>query len=220
MVDRERAGGEPDSGFLPPQPTGPEPDLAGTAPAPPAEPVFLPPEGAAAPGAAQPAPQADAPPSQPPPGAAEAWQQQPGQWGGPPVTRVPDNGDALAGLILSASAATLLLLSVGASSIISVICAGFGIYYSRKGRARVDRGETPKHRGVAQAGFVTGIVALVLSILMTIAWVAAAILYATNEEFRQDLEDELDGDESSPDGFETAIPLAVAAVRALALLLR
>ena len=67
---------------------------------------------------------------------------------------------------------------------------------------------------------MTGIVALLLSILMTITWVAFAVLYATDDEFRQDLEDELDGGGGSPDGYETAIPVGLAALRAIALLLR
>ncbi|MDQ4048029.1 MAG: hypothetical protein M3131_01405 [Actinomycetota bacterium] len=202
-------GGELLGGFLPPEPSGPEPDLAAPGHRPqqdaPDDHGFLPPQQAAAHGYAPP-PQ----PSQPPSADAVLG----------PAGTVPDNGDALAGLILSASAAGLLLLSVGMSSIISVVCAGLGIYYSRKGRARVDRGETPKHRGVAQAGFVTGIVALVLSVLMTIIWVTFAILYATDESFRQELEDRLEGDESSPDGFETAVPLGITALRGVALLLR
>jgi hypothetical protein len=123
-------------------------------------------------------------------------------------------------VILSVFAVPLPVLSVGASSIISVTCAALGIYYSRKGRARVDRGETSRHRGMAQAGFVTGIVALVLSILMTIFWAALAIVYATDEGFRDELKDELDDDSGSPEGFETAIPLGLAAIRATALLLR
>jgi len=122
--------------------------------------------------------------------------------------------------VLSITAGTLLLLSVGASTIISVVCAALGIYYSRKGRARVDRGETPKHRGVAQAGFITGIVTLVLSILATIFWVVLAVLYATDEGFREDLENELDGGGSSPGGFETTIRLGAMAARLLISLLR
>lgn len=213
----EERGGEDARGFLPPEPGGPEPDL-GAPPAPPAgHRGFLPPEEAA--------PQAYGAPSGSPPGragspstAAPGAHHQVAEWA--PAPAVPDNGDALAGLILSISAAALLLLSVGLSSIISVVCAALGIYYSRKGRARVERGETPKHHGVAKAGFVTGIVTLVLSILLTIAWAAFAILYATNEDFRQDLEDELDEDGASPDGFETAIPLGLAALRVIGLLLR
>lgn len=223
MVEDERVGREPGGGFLPPQPTGPEPDLR--APGSPQQQApdhrgFLPPQRAAAHGYAAPPK-----PSQPPAwhaGSAPAGtgaQGQPTGWSHAPAAKVPDNGDALAGLILSISALTLVLLSVGVSSIISVLCAALGIYYSRKGRARVERGETPKHRGVAQAGFVTGMVALALSTLATILWAAVAILFATNEDFRQNLEDELDGDERPPGGFETAIPLGLAALRAVALLL-
>ena len=178
-----QAGGELHGGFLPPEPGGPEPDLSRREPPrreAPDQHAFLPPQEAATHGYA------------PPPRSS---QPQPAQWTGPAPE--PDNGDAIAGVILSVSAATLLVLSVGASSIISVICAALGIYYSRKGRARVDRGETPRHRGMAQAGFVTGIVALVLSTVMTILWAAFAIIYATDEDFREELKDELDEDEGS-----------------------
>ena len=201
----EEAGGDLHGGFLPPEPGGPEPDLSRDTPRreAPDQHGFLPPQEAAAHGYAAP-PQPSGP--------------QPAQWSG--TASEPDNGDAIAGVILSVSAAALLVLSVGASSIISVVCAALGIYYSRKGRARVDRGETPRHRGMAQTGFVTGLVTLVLSILMTIFWATLAILYATDEGFREDLKDELDEDESPPEGFETAIPLGLAAIRATALLLR
>jgi len=133
---------------------------------------------------------------------------------------VPDNGAAVAGLSLSITAGVLLLLSVGTSTIISIVCASLGILYSRRGRDRADRGETPKHRGVAQAGFVTGIVALGLSILCTLLWALVVIFYATDAEFRQDLKDELDDGQSSPDGFETTVRLGAGAVRLVALLLR
>lgn len=198
MAGEERPS---EAGFLPPRPTGPEPEFGEEAPRQREVPVhhgFLPPQEASATGQVQ----------------------SPHDPGRSPLPSVPDNGDALAGLILSASAATLLLLSVGLSSIISLICAGLGIFYSRKGRARVDRGETPKHRGLAQAGFVTGIVTLVVALFATVVWVTVAVLYATDEDFRQDLKDELDDDEAPPDGLETAIPLGLAALRGAALLLR
>jgi len=95
----------------------------------------------------------------------------------------------------------LLLLSAGISSIVSVVCAGLGILYSLRGRRRVDRGETPKHRSLAQAGFITGIVSLVLAVLATAFWLLIVILYATNEAFRRDLEDS----GGSGNGFETSV---------------
>ena len=82
--------------------------------------------------------------SQPPAG----WQQPQPQWGWQPQPTVPDNGPAVAGFVLSLTAIGLLVLSAGLSSIVSVGCAGFGIFYSLAGRRRVDRGETPKHRGL------------------------------------------------------------------------
>jgi hypothetical protein len=48
--------------------------------------------------------------------------------------------------------------------------------FSTKGRRNVDEGRTPKHRDLARAGFITGLVSLVLSVLATAAWVAVAIL--------------------------------------------
>lgn len=145
------------SGFLPPEPSGSEPELGTPAPPPP-----------------------------PPPSPQPQWGWQPAQ---PPV---PDNGVAVTGFVLSLVAAGLLLISVGLSSIVSIVCAGLGIFYSRKGRQRVERGETPKHGGLAQAGFITGIVTLVLSLLATAFWVLIIVLYATNDDFRRDFEDDFE----------------------------
>src|SRR5918997_488223 len=128
----ERGGEDARRSFLPPQPAGPEPDL-GAPPAPrppPAHRGFLPPEEAE--------PHGYVPPAGPPPGHAGppsgavpgAEQQQFANRAPPPAG--PDNGHPLPGLVLSVSAAGLLLLSVGMSSIISVVCAALGIYYSRK----------------------------------------------------------------------------------------
>lgn len=205
-------GGEGDSGrhagFLPPEPAGPEPDLGtrpvgtGSEPPAPLHRGFAPPSEHTA----------SAPPPQAYPPAQQPWAYAQAQ---------PENGAAVAGLSLSTAAGVLLLLSVGTSSIVSIVCAGLGIHYSRRGRERVDRGETPKHRGVAQAGFVTGIVTLGLSILCTLLWLLVAILYATDESFRQDLEDELDGGSSDPPGgMQTSLELGVVAIRLVASFLR
>lgn len=105
---------------------------------------------------------------------------------------MPDNGVAVTGFVLSLVAAGLLLISFGLSSIVSIVCAGLGTFYSRKGKQRVERGETPKHAGLAQAGFITGIVTLVLALLATVAWVLIIVLYATNEDFRREFEDDFE----------------------------
>jgi hypothetical protein len=147
-------------GFLPPEPPGPEPDLE-MPPAPPAPP---------------PAWQQPQPPAwqqQPPP----AWQHQQPAWQ-PVAPPVPGNPQAIAGFVLSVVAAALLVVSFGLSSIVSIVLAVLGMVFSSKGRRNVDEGRTPKHRDLARAGFITGIVSLVLSVLATAAWVAVAIVSA------------------------------------------
>ncbi len=179
-----------DGGFLPPEPGGPEPDL-GTPPQ--QRPPPQPPAAAAAVRGLSAAAGVG------PAAAAQGWQQPPQQqWAWQPAQPpVPDNGPAVTGFVLSMVAAGLLLVSVGLSSIVSIVCAGLGIFYSRRGRERVDRGETPKHRGLAQAGFISGIITLVLSLLATAFWVLIVVFYATDDEFRQDFDDDLEGTETS-----------------------
>ena len=217
--------GEGEQRFLPPEPSGPEPDLAPkpTEERPPPQygQGYAPPVGHAQPqGGWQQPPQQSWQQHPPPPGwAGQApWEnppappaQQPWAWQ-PQQPAVPDNGSAVAGFVLSLTAGGLLVISVGMSSVISIVCAGLGIFYSRRGRQRVERGETPKHGGLARAGHIIGIVSLVLAILATIGW----ILVVTDDNFWDELERELE--ESDDDGTETS--LGMTALRAGALILR
>ena len=208
--------------FLPPEPAGPEPEL-GDRPAPPPPPQYAPPAGAAGPqappvGAPPPPGQAQQPPPpggwqppqgqagwqqpQPPPG---TWQQQ-GPWGYAPPA--PDNGSAVAGFVLSLVSVGLLFISAGLSSLISVGCSIAGIVYGRKGVKRVDAGETPKNRGIAQAGFWIGWAGLGLAVLATIFWIVIVVLIATDEEFRRDFENEFDNSDSIRAAALTASVLA------------
>jgi hypothetical protein len=191
----EREDEERGSGFLPPEPAGPEPELEdrpepaaqpqapqhpqapqqpqqtyGYPPPPPGQPYYPPPPQQPPPGYPPPPPGYGPPPGQ----AYPAWgYQQP---------RVPDNGQAVAGFVLSLVSVGLLVISFGLSSIISVGLAIGGIVCSRIGKRKVDRGESPKHRGLAQAGYIIGWVSLALSVLATIAWVAVIIAEATQDE--------------------------------------
>jgi hypothetical protein len=170
----------PEGGFLPPEPPGPEPDLGGgeTRPQPPPPPQYQPP----------PPPPAYPPPAYPPP--PPGWPQPQPQWGYPPPRPpVPDNGQAVAGFVLSVVSGALLFFSFGMSSIVSLTCAILGIVYSRRGRRRVDEGMTPKHRSLAQAGFVIGIICVVASIIATMIWGGIAIGLIVDEQFRDDFFD-------------------------------
>jgi hypothetical protein len=129
-----------------------------------------------------------APPPPPQPAPAYGWQQ-------PPQPQ-PDNGPAVAGFVLSIVSMSLLVLSAGLSSLISLGCAIFGIVYSRKGKRKVESGETTKNAGLAQAGFIVGIVSACLSALATAIWVAVVIAAVNDEQFRNDLERDFDNSES------------------------
>jgi hypothetical protein len=183
----ERTGESEEQGFLPPEAAGPEPELGGppqAAPPPPppqapqpqpqAQPVYgYPPPP---PGQAYPPPPGYGYPPPPPPGYAYP---PPPQWAYPQQS-APDNGPAVAGFVLSLVSGGLLVISAGFSSVVSIVCAILGIVYSRNGKRKVDAGETPKHRGLAQAGFIIGWVSLGLSILATVAWILIFVLAATD----------------------------------------
>jgi hypothetical protein len=77
----------------------------------------------------------------------------------------------------------------------------------------VDEGKTRKHRGLAQAGFVIGIVTFAISAIVSILLIIFIIALATDEEFREDFEN--DG------GFDsTTVSAGVLAVRTVAAALR
>ena len=102
-------------------------------------------------------------PQQPPPG---YWQPQQG-----PAAPQPPNNDAVAGFSCAIVGISLLFFSGGLSTVVSLILGVVAIPYSRKGKRNVEEGRTPKHGSLASAGFVIGIVTIVLSVLATIAWI-------------------------------------------------
>ena len=151
--------------FLPPEPPGPEPDIT----APPAKAAPPPP-----PPPPPPQPTYGYPP--PPPGYG-----QPQPWGAPQQP-VPDNGVAVAGFVLSIVWLGLLVISFGLSTIISLGLGIGGVVCSLQGKRRVAAGETPKHGGLAQAGFIIGWVGIGLSILAIVAWIAVIAISAGEDE--------------------------------------
>jgi len=78
-----------------------------------------------------------------------------------------------------------LVFSLGFSSIISLVCGVLGIIFGRKGKRNVEEGATRRHGGLAQAGFVTGIVGAALSVIATALWV---ILFIAADDFEQDFD--------------------------------
>jgi uncharacterized membrane protein YidH (DUF202 family) len=128
------------------------------------------------------------------------------------VPAQPDNTAAVTGFVLSLVSAGLLFLSGGLSSIISVGCSIAAIVLSRKGKAKVERGETQKHHGLAQAGFIIGIVGLVLAVLATVIWALVIVALITDDEFRRDFQNDFDNSNS----ITALLGVAAAGARALA----
>lgn len=200
--------------FLPPEPAGPEPELGQTPavqpppPWPPAAPAGYPPPQQYAPPPGQPYQGWQPPPPGYPP---QGWQQPPPGWPYQPRPAEPDNGSAVAGFVLSLIAGGLLLISFGTSSIISIACAIFGLVYSRKGKKRIQAGETTKHAGLAQAGWIISIISLVLAVIATLAYIALIVAYATDGQFRHDINNG-SGDNNT---VRATVGIATAAGRAL-----
>jgi hypothetical protein len=189
----------------PPPPSAPQ-QTYGYPPPPPGQPYYPPPGqpgyGQTAAGQGQPPQPGYGQPGYPPPG--QGYGPPPGQgyppgqaypppgypppWGyaQPPV---PDNGQAVAGFVFALVSLGLLVMSAGLSSIVSIGCAIVGIVCGRNGKRKVDAGETPKHRGLAQAGYIIGWVSLVLSVLATAGWILVIVLAATDEDFELDNND-------------------------------
>jgi hypothetical protein len=129
------------------------------------------------------------PPPEPAPQPASGWTQA------PPAAQ-PDNGPAVAGFVLSVVSGGLLVISIGVSTIVSLVLAILGMLYSHKGKRKVAAGETTRHAGLANAGWIVGIVSLVLSVLATILYAVIVVLLATDDEFRDDFEREFDNSET------------------------
>jgi hypothetical protein len=167
-----------DEGFLPPEPAGPEPDLGGGQQPPPQQPP--PPAYQPPPGYQQP------PPYQPPP----VYHPPAPGYGWTPPPKQPDNNPALAGFITSAVSGAFWLFSGGTLTPLTIPGAIVGMVLARRGKEKVEAGETQKHKDLAQAGFWIGLAVLILSVLSTIAWVLFIVLVAStdssNDSFNND----------------------------------
>lgn len=148
--------------WLPPEPPGSRPD-AGAAPA-----------GAPLP----PSPGSPGPPVYGAPGGVPA--------GAPAAYGEPGNAEATAALVLGIVSVTMVVLGFFLITLpIAVICGVIAIVLGRSGKRKVDRGETRRNRGHAQAGFVMGIVGTALGLLGVVGFI---LLIALSEEFQQGFE--------------------------------
>ena len=139
---------------------------------------WLPPQAPGGEPSPQPSPEH---PQQPPPG----YWQPPGL---PP--QQPPNNDAVAGFTCGIIGVSLLFLTAGLSSIVSLVLGVVAIPYSRRGKRNVAEGRTQRHKDLAGAGYVIGIITVVLSVIAIIAWV----LIFTTVDINWDEFDDPNGD--------------------------
>jgi len=76
----------------------------------------------------------------------------------------------------------MLLFSFGMFFFLSLPMSVLAWIFGVQGKRRVDRGETAQHRGLAQAGLVTGIVGVVLGLLAIVGWVLVIVFTSALEE--------------------------------------
>jgi hypothetical protein len=154
---------------------------------------WLPPR---APGA-DPAPQYETAPEQEPgvpdpdPQPAAAAAVMPPAAGAPQRTYVKPgqtNGLALTALILGIIGVTLLLLTLGLGFLFTLPCSIAAWICAAQARARIAVGETTAGRGHAQAGYILGILGVVLGVMAMVGWIAAIASGLDLEELRQDIE--------------------------------
>lgn len=142
-------------------------------------------------------------PQQPAPGYAPSPWQQPA----PPPQ--PPNNEAVAGFTCGIIGVSLLFFTAGLSTIVSLALGIVAIPYARKGKRNVEDGRTLKHKSLASAGFVIGIVTVVLSVLATITWILIFTLVDW-DEIDDSNDDPFDGDPFDGD-FQSAVLVRVAA---------
>lgn len=94
-----------------------------------------------------------------------------------------DNQAAITGFSFGICALGLHVTSFGLAFLATIPCAIVAMVAGRRGMDAVDTGRTTKHRRYAKAGFVTGIVTLVLATLTAATFILAAIF---PEEFESD----------------------------------
>ncbi|MDT0609542.1 DUF4190 domain-containing protein [Streptomyces lancefieldiae] len=194
MTDAPRPGGDSAGGYDPwaPPESGPSPDKGREAGAwlprqpgrPPVDggpPVHDQPTVTSMPAAGFPAPDAAVPPPPIAPGGpgvqgGYGYPGYPQGYGWSGIAMPPQNGMGTAAMVLGILACCLFCLYGVVSVVLGILAVVFGV----KGRRKAERGEAANH-GQAQAGFVMGIIGIVLGIAV-IVLLAIGIVAAINDE--------------------------------------
>ncbi|NEB94279.1 DUF4190 domain-containing protein [Streptomyces bauhiniae] len=110
----------------------------------------------------------------------QGYPQPPAYGWGVPMGPAPQNNAGTAALVLGILSVVLFCLYGVASLILGIIAVILGV----KGRRRADRGEAT-NRGQAQAGFVLGIIGIIVGIAMLALFIGIFVFAANKEDSRQ-----------------------------------
>ncbi|MGW5045956.1 DUF4190 domain-containing protein [Streptomyces griseoluteus] len=102
-------------------------------------------------------------------------------WPGAPMGPAPQNNAGTAALVLGILSIVLFCLYGVVSLILGVIAVILGV----QGRRRADRGEAT-NRGQAQAGFVLGIIGIIVGVATLALFIGILVFAAHKEDSRQD----------------------------------
>lgn len=97
-----------------------------------------------------------------------------------PVGTGPQGGgDSKLAKEIKSQAITSLVVGIVSFFCCGIVLAPFAIYRGNKAKTLIDQsGEGREHRGIAQAGFIVGIVSLILNVIGLILYVVLAIVGA------------------------------------------
>ncbi len=106
----------------------------------------------------------------------------------------PGNPQAVAALVFGIAGIAFLIGGAGLLFIFNLPCSVLAWVFGRAGMRRVDRGETPAHRGLAQAGMILGIVGTVVGTLAVVAWALGFVFSdELRDQFRREWERQQNG---------------------------
>jgi hypothetical protein len=116
--------------------------------------------------------------------------------------RSETNGLALTSLILGIVGVSLLVLSLGILFILTLPCSIGAWICAAQARARIAVGESSTGRGQAQAGYILGVLGVVLGVMAMIGWIAAIAAGLDLNELQRELERQ-----SNPDAVQAVLTL-------------
>jgi hypothetical protein len=102
------------------------------------------------------------------------------------------NALAIAGLVLGITGLALLLLSLGLGFVFALPCSIAAWLCSSRARARINAGDEVSGAGQAKAGYWLGVAGVALGVAAMVIWIALIASGFDIEEFRDDLERELE----------------------------